>query len=262
MFRVALLQSPAELSGPAERLDWLESTLMHVADQKPDLVLLPELFLTGYNVGTNLSKWAEEADGPSSKRIASLAARHRTAIHYGYSEESGGRLFNSAQCVTPDGDRLGGHRKLILPPGKEADHFTQGTGCTLFSYRGLTIATLICYDIEFPETARYVASLGAQVLLVPTALGDQWGWVADTMVPTRAYENGIFLAYCNHSGSDNGLRFLGRSFVSAPDGRELVRAGHTPEALIANIDVSLVAKAQARLPYLRDIARITLREGC
>lgn len=123
--------------------------------------------------------------------------------------------------------------------------------------RGLRISTLICYDAEFPETARHVAAMGAQLILVPTALGAQWGWVGRTMTPARGYENGVFLAYANHAGQENGMAFLGESFISAPDGQELARAGAGPEILVAEIDPARGAAAQRRLPYPTD--RLALR---
>lgn len=258
MFRLAVFQSPSELHGPEARLTWLENALRSIEGRGIDLVLLPELFMTGYNIGRNLEAWAEETDGPFARAIADLAAMHGTAIHYGYPECAGKAFYNAAQCIGPDRRRLGGHRKLILPPGFEADHFTPGSGCELFTYRGLRIATLICFDIEFPETARHVAVQGADLLLVPTALGSQWGWVGRTMVPTRGFENGIFVAYANHSGSENDMSYLGESFVSTPDGRELARAGAGEELLVVDIDVALVPTAQARLPYLSDRLKIAL----
>ena len=153
----------------------------------------------------------------------------------------------------PNGMRLGGHRKLAIPPGFEADHFKRGEGCSLFIYKGLQIATLICYDAEFPETARHVASMGAELILVPTALGAQWDWVSKTMVPTRAYENGVFLAYANSAGTENGMGFLGQSFIAAPNGKELARAGASPELIYAELKREQVTKAQSRLPYLNDL---------
>ncbi|MFK7764145.1 MAG: nitrilase-related carbon-nitrogen hydrolase [Roseobacter sp.] len=115
------------------------------------------------------------------------------------------------------------------------------------------IATLIFYDAEFPETARYVAMSGAELNSVPTALGDQWDWVSKTMIPTRAYENGIFLAYANSAGTENGLHFLGHSFIAAPDGKELARASRDPAIIYEAIEPELVAAAQSRLPYLDDL---------
>lgn len=258
MFRLAVFQSPSALNGPQERLTWLEASLRKISGRGVDLVLLPELFMTGYNMGSNLEAWAEASDGPFAKAVGDLAARYGTAIHYGYPERAGETIYNAAQCIGPDRCRLGGHRKLILPPGFEADHFSPGAGCALFTYRGLRIATLICFDIEFPEIARHAAVQGADLLLVPTALGSQWGWVGRTMVPTRGFENGIFLAYANHSGSENGMSYLGESFVSTPDGRELARAGAGEELLTVDIDAALVPAAQARLPYLSDRLKIAL----
>ena len=215
--------------------------------------MLPELFATGYNIGDRIAARAELADGPTALTIATLAKAHNIAIHYGFAETDGNNTFNAAQCFGPNGMRLGGHRKLAIPPGFEADHFKRGEGCSLFIYKGLQIATLICYDAEFPETARHVASMGAELILVPTALGAQWDWVSKTMVPTRAYENGVFLAYANSAGTENGMGFLGQSFIAAPNGKELARAGASPELIYAELKREQVTKAQSRLPYLNDL---------
>lgn len=251
-FCLAVGQAPAELSTTADRLDWLADMLPTVARDENDLLLLPELFATGYNIGDRVVARAEPADGPTCQAISALAKSHGVAIHYGYSEQDGDAIFNAAQCLGPEGQRIGGHRKLSIPPGFERDHFTKGQSCTLFTYRGVRIATLICYDAEFPEAVRHVAAKGAQLVLVPTALGAQWDWVSHRMIPTRAYENGVFLAYANSAGTENGLSFLGDSFVAAPNGQELVRAGAGPEVISAQLDLTKVAQAQARLPYLRD----------
>lgn len=255
-FRLALGQSPAELATSQARLDWLGHVLPDIAAQKSDLLLLPELFATGYHIGDQIAARAEPADGPIARTIAALAKSYGLAIHYGFAEASGGDIFNAAQCFGPDGARLGGHRKLAIPPGFETDHFKTGKGCRLFSYRGLRIATLICYDAEFPETARHVAAMGAELILVPTALGAQWGWVSGTMIPTRAYENGVFVAYANSAGTENGMQFLGQSFVAAPDGKELARAHAAPEVIYAALDRDRVAAAQSRLPYLNDLNKL------
>lgn len=257
-FRLAVVQSPAELGTPRDRVDWLARTLPDVQRQCVDLLLLPELFLTGYNIGDKVNQWAETADGPFAAEIAALAKRFGVAIHYGYAECADGVIYNASQCFGPDGARLEGHRKLILPPGFEADHFAPGVGCSLFTYRGLRIGTLICYDCEFPETTRHVALLGAELILVPTALGAQWGWVGRTLIPARAFENGVFLAYANHSGRENGFDYLGESFIAAPDGEVLARAGQSSELLVAEVDPSRVQQAQARLPYLVDRNRLQM----
>ena len=253
-----MAQSPAELDTPAKRLTWLRDVLPEIAASGADLVLLPELFACGYNIGDAVQDRAEATDGPTAGAIAGMARQHGIAIHYGFSERADGRFYNAALCIGPDGV-LGHHRKLIIPPGFERDQFTAGRDCQLFNYRGLLIATLICYDAEFAETVRYVAGLGAELVLVPTALGAEWDWVAERMIPTRAYENGIFLAYANSAGVENGFSYLGKSVVAAPDGVEAARAGAEAEVMFADLDTARVAAAQARLPYLKDRASINLR---
>ncbi|WP_170608565.1 carbon-nitrogen hydrolase family protein [Ruegeria arenilitoris] len=251
-FHLAVGQSPAELSSTEQRLDWLSATLSEVARRGADLLLLPELFATGYNIGVEVEKRAEPADGQIAKEITRLAKSHALAIHYGFPEAAGGMIFNSAQCFGPDGKRLSISRKLLIPPGFERDYFTPGQGCALFTYLGVRIATLICYDAEFPETVRHVASRGAVLILVPTALGAQWEWVAKRMIPSRAYENGVFLAYANSAGTERGLEFLGQSFIATPDGQELARAGAEAEVIYGTLDFDRVSSAQSRLPYLSD----------
>lgn len=253
---LALAQTPGELDGVAARLAWLEQAAAPLAARGVDLLLLPELFASGYNVPDRLAAAAEPADGPTARRIAALAARCGLAIHYGYPEAAGGRLYNAAQCFGPDGVRLGGHRKLLLPPGFEGESFAAGSACTPFRHRGLTIATLICYDVEFPETVRHAAAAGADLVLVPTALAAEWAVVARRMVPTRALENGVYLAYANHCGTEGDLRYLGESCIAAPDGRDLARAGAGPEILTARLTRSAVEAARRRLPYRADLTRL------
>ncbi len=251
MLRLALAQAPA-LDSPAARFDWLRDVLPEVSEQGADLIVLPELFACGYNIGPEVETRAEPVDGSTFQDIRKLAQEHDIAIHYGFSERGTDVIYNAAQCISKDGTRLSHQRKLAIPPGFERDHFTPGEGCDMFTLKGMKIATLICYDAELPETVRHVAGLGAELVLVPTALGDAWSWVADTMIPTRAYENGVYLAYANSAGVENGMRFLGSSVIAGPDGREEARAGAEPTILYAQLDPQRVRDAQARLPYLTD----------
>ncbi len=249
---LAVAQSPAELDGPQARLDWLSDCLDGLAGRHVDLLVLPELFLTGYNIGDAVRDRGEPVDGPAFDAVSRLARQHGTAILYGFAELAEGRLFNAASCVGRDGQLLSTHRKLVLPPGFESDHFASGTSFTCFDVEGISVATLICYDAEFPEALRAVAVQGAELVLVPTALGAQWGVVAERMIPTRAFENGVYLCYANSAGQENGMAFFGGSCIVGPDGTDLARAGTKPEVLTARFDSRNVATAQARLPYLID----------
>ncbi|MEQ8604700.1 MAG: carbon-nitrogen hydrolase family protein [Marivibrio sp.] len=260
---LAVLQSDGALGSPAARLAWLEAQLEDLVsrDERPDLVLTPELFAHGYNAGAAFKDLAEPADGPLSAAVTVLARKSGAAILYGFAERAQGRLYNSVQAVDAAGERLTLVRKRVLPPGPERDLFAPGGGGPLFTLNGLTIATLICYEAEFPEAVRLAARAGAQLVLVPTALSADWPVVARKLIPTRAFENGVYVAYANHAGAERGLRYLGESCIVGPDGEDVARAGEAPTALAATIAPHAVAAAQARLPYLRDLAGLGPEDG-
>jgi predicted amidohydrolase len=227
-------------------------------DSEPlDLVVCPELFASGYNMGKRLRALAEPSDGPFAGWVAGLAQATGTAIVYGYPERDGDRLYNAAACFDVRGRRVSDHRKLLLPPGFETEVFSPGDGgVTVFDLGGVRCSILICYEVEFPEAVRAVAQAGAEIVAVPTALGAQWHDVAHRLIPTRAFENGVWLLYSNHAGEENGMRYLGGSCIVAPDGRDVARAGAGETLLPASIELDAVRAARRRLPYLDDVLRL------
>jgi predicted amidohydrolase len=235
---------------PTQRLERLAAALER---EPPDLVVCPELFMSGYNVGDSLTALAEPRGGAFARQVAALARSSGSAIVYGYPERDGARLYNSAACIDPAGKVIANHRKLRLPPGFEPDYFAAGGGLTLFEVKGVRCSILVCYDAEHPEAVRAAAEAGAQAVLVPTALVEDWSSVAFQMMPTRAFENGIWLVYANHAGTENGSRYLGASCIVAPDGKDAARAGAGEELISADLDPQAVTAAQARLPYLQGI---------
>ncbi|MDA4845696.1 carbon-nitrogen hydrolase family protein [Hoeflea poritis] len=250
MLNVAVAQSPGALHGPDERLTWLSDTVEGIKDRSVDLLVLPELFLCGYNIGDAVGERAERPDGPAFRKIGRLAREGGVAIAFGYAEEAQGRVYNSAACIAKDGSVVGTHRKLLLPPGFESDHFDRGSDCSLFRLGAFNVAFLICYDAEFPEAFRRVAA--ADLVLVPTALAAQWGVVAERVIPARAFENGAFVCYANHCGTENGLKYLGSSCIVAPDGTDMARAGDAEALISAQLQRSRVGQARERLPYHAD----------
>jgi len=257
--RVAVFQCHAEGLDQPGRLAALRRAIAAAGDDRPLLMVCPELFMSGYNVGAAIVRLAETVEGPFAAHISALARETGTAICYGYPERGEDVIYNSAACFGPDGALMANHRKLGIPPGIEPDYFSPGERPTLFDFAGLRFAVLVCYDAEFPEPARQAALAGAHCLLVPTALRDMWGVVADKMMPTRAFENGVYLAYANHAGQEGDHAYLGASCISSPTGEDLARAGAGEEVIAAAIDAARVAAAQARLPYLHDLEGLKRR---
>jgi predicted amidohydrolase len=243
--------------GGASRDARLRRLAEALAANPVDFVVCPELFASGYNVGAELRSRAEPVDGSFNAVIASLAKATGAAILYGYPEAADGRLYNSAACVGPDGALLANHRKRLNSPGSfEEIYFSPSPGGTSFTYRGVKIAVLICFEIELSEPAREAALEGAQLIAAPSALVSQWEVVARRMIPTRAFENGVYLAYANHAGTENGFTYLGESRIVAPDGCEEAVAGAGEEMLVATFDAERVRAAQARMPYLANARRL------
>lgn len=253
MLTAGIFQSNGTGLSPAQRLAGLAVT---IADQSLDLVVCPELFMSGYNVGDDLHRFAEPADGPFAQSVADLARQTGTAICYGYPERDGQAIYNSALVVSKSGEKIANHRKLAIPPGFEQRFFAPGDQLTRFRLGGISCALVICYDVEFPETVRAACLAGAEVVLIPTALGAQWDQVAHRVVPARAFENGCYALYANHAGSEGDITYAGASCIVGPDGRDVARAHDQPQLITAALDAARVAAARDRLPYFADLVAL------
>ena len=251
-FRLAVYQCDAAGCDKAERLSRLERVMAKLGRGGADLVVCPELYMSGYNVPEQLAGLSEPADGPFAHAVGELAGHWDMAVVYGYPEEVGARRFNSALAIGRDGRKLANHRKLALPPGAEASVFASGAALDLFDLGPFRAALLVCYEAEFPEAVRAVAMAGADLVVVATALSGKWGVVSERMIPTRAVENGVFVAYADHAGREGDLSYFGGSCIVAPDGCDLARAGREEEVIVADLHPGAVAAVRAELPYLAD----------
>ena len=172
----------------------------------------------------------------------------------GYPERDGDAVYNAAAVLGAQGEWLGNYRKQRLSGAFENATFERGNGGdTLFSLNGLTLGVLICYDLEFPENVRRLALAGVRAVLAPTALSAEFAIVAEKLVPTRAFENGVFVVYGDRCGQERGKAYAGLSCIVAPDGTDLARAGRGEQLIRAGIDPGRYAALAERLPYLRDL---------
>ncbi len=253
--KLALWQTEGPSGDPPESIERLEQAAAKAADMGAELLLCPELYLCGYNAPEAIRQVAEPADGPSVRRISALCARNKLAIAYGYAErETGsGLLYNAAQLIDAAGAIILHYRKTHLWGSMEREIFSEGATLGAPARFGAwQVGMLICYDIEFPEAARVLAMQGADLILVPTALPAGAEIVANILVPTRAVENVVFLAYCNRCGSENGLDYAGKSRVAGPDGGILADAGSGEALIMADITINARCRAVAASPYMND----------
>ena len=254
--RTALLQGPGGVpAGIADSLRALDGAAARAAAQGARLLVTAELFLTGYAIGDRAAAGilAEPAAGPAAREVAAIARRHALAIAYGFPERDGDTLHNSARLIGPDGTATATYRKAHLFGDYERSVYTPGSDPVVQAVvDGVRVGLLICYDVKFPEAVRAHALAGTELLLVPTALMRPYDVVATTLVPARAYENGIHIAYANRCGPEGDYDFAGLSCLAGPDGAVRARAGYGPELLVADADPEVLRAARAETPYLTD----------
>ncbi|QDY75839.1 carbon-nitrogen hydrolase family protein [Streptomyces qinzhouensis] len=251
--RTALLQSSGTLGSVEANLAALDTAAARAAAAGARLLVTSELFLTGYAIGDRVPRLAEPADGPAAAAVAEIAARHGLAVAYGYPERAGDLVHNSVQLVGADGTRLANYRKTHLFGCFEHEWFTPGDRPVVQAeLDGVRIGMLICYDVEFPENVRAHALAGTDLLLVPTAQMHPFQFVAESLVPVRAFENQLYLAYVNRTGPEGEFEFVGLSTLAGPDGVARVRAGRGEELVTADVDPAFLAASRAGNPYLAD----------
>lgn len=217
-----------------------------------DLLVTAEMSTTGYHIGARTHELAEPADGPTAARMAARARETGTALVYGYPETDGERVYNSVQLVDPAGRRTN-YRKTHLFGDLDKAWFTPGEDPLVQAdLAGIRIGLLICYDVEFPELVRAHALAGTELLVVPTALMSPYEVVADTVVPARAYESQLFVAYANRCDTERELTYCGRSCVVAPTGEVLARAGTGPATITAEVTREALLASRLENTHLAD----------
>ncbi|MDI3331356.1 MAG: carbon-nitrogen hydrolase family protein [Micrococcus sp.] len=218
--RIAVWQCRPHPLDREENLARLRSAAGRAAGQDADVLVVPEMFTTGYDITPqDTHRLAEPFDGPTARRIAGLTTRTGIAVAYGYPERAAdGTVYNAAQLIA-DGRTVLRHRKMHLFEDLDRTRFAAGDQPpAVADFRGHRVALLICYDVEFPESVRAAAVRGADIVLVPTANMVGYEIVSRTLVPARAYENGVHVAYANYCGSEGDLDYAGLSVICGPDG--------------------------------------------
>lgn len=219
--RICVAQVQSVVGDMAANLARMEAVVEQYAASS-DVVVFPELFLTGYptsDLDTNIPRVAalcEPRDGPAFQRVAAMARTHNVAVIYGYGELDGDKRYIAVAFVGKDGTCLASYRKIHLwdPFGVfERVLFAEGAACPpLVSFMGVQVGLLVCWDVEFPENCRALALQGAQVVISIAANSD--AFVLSHIVRVRAFENLMFVVYCNATGEP----FCGTSTVAAPTG--------------------------------------------
>ena len=248
---VGIFQYKMRNESPLRRVKRLESQLQN--NKKIDLIVCPELFLSGYGSFSKIKEHCETSTGEFAQNISLLAKKYSTAILYGYPEIKSDNLFNSAQFINKEGFSLVNHRKKMLPPtADESKIFKPGSKSSVIMVNGIKSAIVICYELEFPEIIRNLALKGVELIIAPTGQSSNWPAAALYNCRTRAFENGIYVIYANSTGNLNGINFMGESKIIGPDGLDVVNAGTTEKVITGEINTDEISFIRNKLPYLED----------
>jgi predicted amidohydrolase len=257
--KLALAQISSKRENKEENLQKIEEFTIKAKEQGADLVIFPELSLTGYVLHDQVYELAEVVPGPSTARVGELAKKTGMYIIFGMPELSGktkATIFNTAVFVGPEGF-IGKFRKMYLPTHsvfEEKRYFRPGYQTAVFNTPIGNIGLFICYDIFFPEVCRLTRLKGAELLVCISASPAVRRGYFEILTAARALENTVFLAYVNLAGVEDGLQFWGGSRLVSPTGDLLAKANYDDEDLvICEVDYSDMRPAETFIPMLRDL---------
>ncbi|GAA2429046.1 carbon-nitrogen family hydrolase [Streptomyces macrosporus] len=253
--RAVLIQAAVDHRQPFERRVAAVCDRV-VAHRGADLVVLPELWATGYFAFDDYERTAEPLDGPTARALGEAAEAASVHLHAGSVVERGpdGRLHNTSLLFGPDGRLLHTYRKFHLFGHRSRETALLAPGDTLRAHDTALgrVGMTTCYDLRFPELFRVLAEDGAELLVVtaawPAARIDHWR----LLVRARALENQVHVLACNAAGHQGDVELGGASMAVDPWGRVVAEAGRGEEALAADLDPASVERARSDFPAFSD----------
>jgi predicted amidohydrolase len=258
-FSVALAQIESKPCDKEGNLRKLEKAAVKAQKQGAELLVLPELSLTGYVVRDQIFELAEEIPGTSTERVEKIARKTGLHVVFGMpelSKNTQATLHNTSVLVSPRG-LVGKYRKMYLPTHsvfEEKRYFRPGYQPAVFSTDLGRIGLLICYDIYFPEVTRCERLAGAQLIICISASPGIRRTFFEVLTAARAIENTAFLAFVNLVGVEDGLQFWGGSRLLGPNGRPLVQAKYDEEDFVVHeVDYTDIRSVEAFVPTLKDL---------
>jgi predicted amidohydrolase len=257
--KLALAQMSSKRENKAANIAKLQEVTAKAKAQGANLVIFPEMFLTGYLVRDQIYELAETIPGPSTEKISQIAKENSIYIIFGMpelSEKTKATVFNTSVFIGPDGI-VGKYRKMYLPTHsvfEEKRHFRPGYQAAAFDTPIGKIGLFICYDIFFPEVARLVRLSGAQLMVCISASPAVRRGYFEILTAARALENTAFLAYVNLVGVEDGLQFWGGSRLVSPTGDVVAKARYDEEDfVVCELDFGDIRSAETFIPTLRDL---------
>jgi predicted amidohydrolase len=253
MIRITAIQLEAKDQSKQENRD----TVLRLLDKAPaaDLLLLPELWPSGFFSFDNYHADSEEIDGPLITALREKVAEKAVHAMIGsFVERNGDHFYNTALLLGPDGAILAKYRKIHLFgfQSREKQLLSPGNEVTVVDLPWGRAGISTCYDLRFPELYRLMVDQGAIFFLVASAwpLARLSAW--QLFNQSRAHENLAYLISCNCAGTNRGIAFAGHSMIVDPLGNILAQGGETGQYVTAEIDPELPIRVRKEFSALDD----------
>ena len=248
--KVELAQLTGQDNGTAHNLQRALAAIAACASDTA-LIVFPETHLMGFPSRETVAQVAEPLDGPTVAAVIKAARERNVSVVIGVAENDHGSFFNTTLLITPAGIALR-YRKTHLW-ASDRGVFSAGDRYTTGLWNGLRVGMLICYDIEFPESARALAQLGVDLIIVTNGNMDPYGPTHRTAIMARAQENQAFALMTNRCGEgDDGLVFAGGSALVDPFGTLIKEAGREETHFQVELDLTQLEAARRDYRYLDD----------
>ncbi len=250
---LSLGQMNVTLADPERNLATVRNMAAEAARRGSDILVLPELWSTGYDL-ENAATYATPLDQGIFTETAKTAREQNLHIIGSCLSSMGeGRYGNTAVFFSPTGAILGSYNKVhLFRLMEEEQYLVAGNRLTLVEMAWGSAGLAICYDLRFPELFRAYALAGAQVVFLPAEWPhprlNHWR----TLLGARAIENQFYVVACNRVGVSKGTSFLGHSAVIDPWGETVIEGREGEMLLTAEIDLAKVTEARQKIPILQD----------
>ena len=252
--KIALVQMDVAHGQPVENKKHVKEMLERTLDDNPDVIVLPEMWNTGYALD-ELNGLADKEGLDSQELLSHFARKHAVAIIGGsVAIEKDGKFYNTTYVYNKSGDLINTYSKVnLFGLMAEDQYMSAGSSESVFELDAVTAASVICYDIRFPEWVRTQMAQGAKVLFVvaqwPEPRVQQW----EILLKARAVENQAFVVAVNRVGTGPDDVFSGHSMVIDPLGNVVLESKEHEEGIFtADINLEEVDKVRGQIPVFED----------
>lgn len=252
--KIALIQ--LDIAWESKKTNYRKAELFakKAAEEKCDVVVLPEMFNTGFSM--NVPAIAENGNGQTNSVLSEIAKKYGIYLIAGFpvkeQDEEKGR--NIAVVYDRRGIRIAAYTKIHpFSFSGEDKYYIAGNDTVIFSIDGIPCSIFICYDLRFPEVFRKVAKNVQAIFVIanwPASRKNHW----ETLLKARAIENQCFVIGVNRTGTDgNDIHYSGASHIFDPSGNDILCGNDKEEFLLGEINPEDVAEVRSQFPFLKDM---------